>query len=78
MNHYQLQSQLKGNGCLLQPSAEEHRVERKCIHSLIHSFILPTAVKIFYMGSYFCYHNCNSVCTIKVDDGGYMVGWGCK
>lgn len=47
-------------------------------HVFIHSFILPTAVKIFYTGSYFCYHNCNSVRTIKVDDGGCMVGRGCK
>lgn len=76
MNQYQLQSQLKGNGCLIQLFTEEHRVDpsRKFGHlfihlAVIHSFILPTAVKIFHMGSYFCYYNCNSVCTIKVDDG---------
>lgn len=57
---------MRGKVCLLSLSTEERR---EWI-----SVILPSAVKVFYMGSYYCYHNYHSACTIKVDDGGYMGG----
>lgn len=62
---------LRETVCLNSPL---RNIEYSIQERIEHEGALFFAVKVFYMGGYYCYNNYHSVCTIKVDDEGYMDG----